>query len=187
MTLWKRWNYRSRKQISAPGIGSLGGDDDRKASARGFGGEGTALYLHCGCSHVFILSLIQHISLGTCYVPSGALISRIQMKKAWFFLHKWQERQTWEQPARLINKGCACTCACARMSASSVGQLGCCTLSCCGTSIMSLFQTSFSRGFTKNMKLEAVNPRNPGELCVASVVRVKGRLLWLHLEGMPAL
>lgn len=43
--------------------------------------------------------------------------------------------------------------------------------------------TSFSRGFTKNMKLEAVNPRNPGELCVASVVSVKGRLMWLHLEG----
>ncbi|XP_008703636.1 scm-like with four MBT domains protein 2 [Ursus maritimus] len=45
--------------------------------------------------------------------------------------------------------------------------------------------TSFSRGFTKNMKLEAVNPRNPGELCVASVVSVKGRLMWLHLEGLP--
>ncbi|XP_033064202.1 scm-like with four MBT domains protein 2 isoform X3 [Trachypithecus francoisi] len=44
--------------------------------------------------------------------------------------------------------------------------------------------TSFSRGFTKNMKLEAVNPRNPGELCVASVVSVKGRLMWLHLEGL---
>lgn len=48
---------------------------------------------------------------------------------------------------------------------------------------LSLLQTSFSRGFTKNMKLEAVNPRNPRELCVASVVGVKGRLLWLHLEG----
>ncbi|XP_055002658.1 scm-like with four MBT domains protein 2 [Sorex araneus] len=44
--------------------------------------------------------------------------------------------------------------------------------------------TAFSRGFTKNMKLEAVNPRNPRELCVASVVGVKGRLLWLHLEGL---
>ncbi|XP_021552434.1 scm-like with four MBT domains protein 2 [Neomonachus schauinslandi] len=44
--------------------------------------------------------------------------------------------------------------------------------------------TSFSRGFMKNMKLEAVNPRNPGELCVASVVSVKGRLMWLHLEGL---
>nr|XP_054114398.1 scm-like with four MBT domains protein 2 isoform X3 [Callithrix jacchus] len=44
--------------------------------------------------------------------------------------------------------------------------------------------TSFSRGFTKNMKLEAVNPRNPGELCVASVVSVRGRLMWLHLEGL---
>lgn len=53
-------------------------------------------------------------------------------------------------------------------------------------SVLSLFQTSFSRGFTKNMKLEAVNPRNPGELCVASVVSVKGRLMWLHLEGTLA-
>lgn len=46
--------------------------------------------------------------------------------------------------------------------------------------------TSFSRGFTKNMKLEAVNPRNPGEVCVASVVCVKGRLMWLHLEGLQS-
>nr|XP_056702594.1 scm-like with four MBT domains protein 2 [Euleptes europaea] len=43
---------------------------------------------------------------------------------------------------------------------------------------------SFSRGFTKNMKLEAVNPRNPAEICVASVTSVKGRLMWLHLEGL---
>ncbi|XP_066038771.1 scm-like with four MBT domains protein 2 isoform X1 [Chamaea fasciata] len=48
--------------------------------------------------------------------------------------------------------------------------------------------TSFSRGFTKNMKLEAVNPRNPAEICVASITSVKGRLMWLHLEGsqMPS-
>ncbi|XP_026723163.1 scm-like with four MBT domains protein 2 [Athene cunicularia] len=44
--------------------------------------------------------------------------------------------------------------------------------------------TSFSRGFTKNMKLEAVNPRNPAEICVASITSVKGRLMWLHLEGL---
>ncbi|XP_069085370.1 scm-like with four MBT domains protein 2 isoform X2 [Pleurodeles waltl] len=44
--------------------------------------------------------------------------------------------------------------------------------------------TSNSRGFAKNMKLEAVNPRNPVELCVASVTKVKGRLMWLHLEGL---
>lgn len=50
--------------------------------------------------------------------------------------------------------------------------------------LLLFFQAAFNRGFTKNMKLEAVNPRNPGELCVASVVSVKGRLLWLHLEGM---
>ncbi|KAM8972138.1 scm-like with four MBT domains protein 2 [Pelodytes ibericus] len=44
--------------------------------------------------------------------------------------------------------------------------------------------TTNSRGFTKNMKLEAVNPNNPCEICVASVTKVKGRLLWLHLEGL---
>ncbi|XP_035191132.1 scm-like with four MBT domains protein 2 [Oxyura jamaicensis] len=44
--------------------------------------------------------------------------------------------------------------------------------------------TSFSRGFAKNMKLEAVNPRNPAEICVASITSVKGRLMWLHLEGL---
>ncbi|XP_054845207.1 scm-like with four MBT domains protein 2 isoform X2 [Eublepharis macularius] len=43
---------------------------------------------------------------------------------------------------------------------------------------------SFSRGFMKNMKLEAVNPKNPAEICVASVTSVKGRLMWLHLEGL---
>lgn len=67
------------------------------------------------------------------------------------------------------------------------GPLCCCAIPCCGALWLSvrsfLFQTSFSRGFTTNMKLEAVNPRNPGELCVASVVSVKGRLMWLHLEG----
>ncbi|KFO70510.1 Scm-like with four MBT domains protein 2, partial [Cuculus canorus] len=48
--------------------------------------------------------------------------------------------------------------------------------------------TSFSRGFTKNMKLEAVNPKNPAEICVASITSVKGRLMWIHLEGsqMPS-
>ncbi|KAJ7329278.1 hypothetical protein JRQ81_015452, partial [Phrynocephalus forsythii] len=44
-----------------------------------------------------------------------------------------------------------------------------------------------SRGFTKNMKLEAVNPRNPAEICVASVSSVKGRLMWLHCLPAPAL
>ncbi|XP_029471548.1 scm-like with four MBT domains protein 2 isoform X2 [Rhinatrema bivittatum] len=43
---------------------------------------------------------------------------------------------------------------------------------------------SNTRGFTKNMKLEAVNPRTPAELCVASITKVKGKLMWLHLEGL---
>nr|XP_015207925.1 PREDICTED: scm-like with four MBT domains protein 2 isoform X1 [Lepisosteus oculatus]XP_015207926.1 PREDICTED: scm-like with four MBT domains protein 2 isoform X1 [Lepisosteus oculatus]XP_015207927.1 PREDICTED: scm-like with four MBT domains protein 2 isoform X1 [Lepisosteus oculatus] len=44
--------------------------------------------------------------------------------------------------------------------------------------------TSVSRGFTKNMKLEAVNPMKPSEICVASITKVKGRLMWLHVEGL---
>ncbi|GAB1285962.1 Scm-like with four MBT domains protein 2 [Apodemus speciosus] len=44
------------------------------------------------------------------------------------------------------------------------------------------FKNAFSRGFAKNMKLEAVNPRNPAEVCAATVVSVKGRMLWIHLE-----
>lgn len=94
-----------------------------------------------------------------------------------------------DMPARLINKVCACACACAPVCFLSWPALllRAVLLWYQWLSVISLFQASFSRGFTKNMKLEAVNPRNPGELCVASVVRVKGRLLWLHLEGMPAL
>lgn len=77
--------------------------------------------------------------------------------------------------------------ACEHMTVDAHGQACCFLVSCCDGCwliVLFLFQTSFSRGFTKNMKLEAVNPRNPGELCVASVVSVKGRLMWLHLEGM---
>ncbi|XP_042191266.1 scm-like with four MBT domains protein 2 isoform X2 [Callorhinchus milii] len=42
--------------------------------------------------------------------------------------------------------------------------------------------TSFNRGFTKNMKLEAVTHSNAAEICVASIIKVKGRLMWIHLE-----
>ncbi|XP_051974734.1 scm-like with four MBT domains protein 2 isoform X1 [Xyrauchen texanus] len=41
-----------------------------------------------------------------------------------------------------------------------------------------------SRGFCKDMWLEAVNPLQPSELCVARITQVKGRLLWLRLEGL---
>ncbi|KAL2102605.1 hypothetical protein ACEWY4_001773 [Coilia grayii] len=44
--------------------------------------------------------------------------------------------------------------------------------------------TSQSRGFCKEMWLEAVNPWQPGEICVARITQVKGRLLWLRLEGL---
>ncbi|XP_069375725.1 scm-like with four MBT domains protein 2 isoform X1 [Paralichthys olivaceus] len=41
-----------------------------------------------------------------------------------------------------------------------------------------------SRGFAKDMWLEAVNPQRPVEVCVAQITQVRGRLLWLRLEGV---
>ncbi|NXG19922.1 SMBT1 protein, partial [Grallaria varia] len=38
-------------------------------------------------------------------------------------------------------------------------------------------------GFKENMKLEAVNPVDPEEVCIATVTRVKDSYLWLQLEG----
>lgn len=46
-------------------------------------------------------------------------------------------------------------------------------------------QTWQDRGFAKDMWLEAVNPQHPAEVCVAQVTQVRGRLLWLRLEGTP--
>uniref|UniRef100_A0A8D2JBB6 Scm like with four mbt domains 1 n=1 Tax=Varanus komodoensis TaxID=61221 RepID=A0A8D2JBB6_VARKO len=44
-------------------------------------------------------------------------------------------------------------------------------------------------GFKENMKLEAVNPEDPQEICVATVTKVKDSYLWLQLESskMPIL
>uniref|UniRef100_A0A3B3VT86 Scm like with four mbt domains 2 n=1 Tax=Poecilia latipinna TaxID=48699 RepID=A0A3B3VT86_9TELE len=44
--------------------------------------------------------------------------------------------------------------------------------------------TGHTRGFAEDMWLEAVNPARPEEVCVARVSRVRGRLLWLRLEGV---
>lgn len=44
-------------------------------------------------------------------------------------------------------------------------------------------QTWQSRGFAKDTWLEAVNPHQPVEVCVAQITQVRGRLLWLRLEG----
>uniref|UniRef100_A0A3B3Z7Y7 SAM domain-containing protein n=1 Tax=Periophthalmus magnuspinnatus TaxID=409849 RepID=A0A3B3Z7Y7_9GOBI len=41
-----------------------------------------------------------------------------------------------------------------------------------------------TRGFAKDMWLEAVNPARPSEVCVAQITQVTGRLLWLRLEGV---
>ncbi|KAJ8384544.1 hypothetical protein AAFF_G00200770 [Aldrovandia affinis] len=44
--------------------------------------------------------------------------------------------------------------------------------------------TSISRGFSKCLWLEVVNPLKPSEICVASVRQVRGRLMWLTLQGL---
>ncbi|KAM3587859.1 uncharacterized protein V6R79_015419 [Siganus canaliculatus] len=44
--------------------------------------------------------------------------------------------------------------------------------------------TGQSRGFAEDMWLEAVNPQQPSEVCVAQITQVRGRLLWLRLEGV---
>ncbi|XP_030812706.1 scm-like with four MBT domains protein 1 isoform X2 [Camarhynchus parvulus] len=38
-------------------------------------------------------------------------------------------------------------------------------------------------GFKENMKLEAVNPVDPEEVCIATVTKLKHSYLWLQLEG----
>ncbi|NXI39445.1 SMBT1 protein, partial [Galbula dea] len=38
-------------------------------------------------------------------------------------------------------------------------------------------------GFKENMKLEAVNPLDPEEVCIATVTKLKDSYLWLQLEG----
>ncbi|KAM9324504.1 scm-like with four MBT domains protein 1 [Gastrophryne carolinensis] len=39
--------------------------------------------------------------------------------------------------------------------------------------------------FQKGMKLEAVNPLHPQDICVATVSKVTGAYIWLQLEGVP--
>lgn len=39
-----------------------------------------------------------------------------------------------------------------------------------------------SNGIAANMKLEAANPLDPSEICVATVTRTTGHLVWIHLE-----
>ncbi|KAF7655216.1 hypothetical protein LDENG_00059380 [Lucifuga dentata] len=45
-------------------------------------------------------------------------------------------------------------------------------------------ETWQNRDFAKDMWLEAVNPHQPAEVCVAQITQVRGRLLWLRLEGV---
>jgi len=39
--------------------------------------------------------------------------------------------------------------------------------------------------FERGMKLEAVNPSQPRQVCAATIVRVVDRLLWLRIDAQP--
>lgn len=158
------------------------------------------MHTELGTENGLILSLIR-VLLGTCCVLSRVLFSGTQIKNVWSFPHRWWGNKRVNSPilVRSVHLHtsvhtmyacayvCVCMGACVFISAvpagSAVSERFLIVASAGSVSVLFLFQTSFSRGFTKNMKLEAVNPRNPGELCVASVIAVKGRLMWLHLEG----
>ena len=38
-------------------------------------------------------------------------------------------------------------------------------------------------GFAQGLKLEAVNPENQNQICVATVTKIIEHLLWIHLES----
>ncbi|KAL4226128.1 transcription corepressor [Mactra antiquata] len=38
--------------------------------------------------------------------------------------------------------------------------------------------------FERGMKLEAVNPSNPNQICAATITKIVGPLLWIHLDHM---
>lgn len=45
------------------------------------------------------------------------------------------------------------------------------------------FQPQSENLFEVGMKLEAVNPENPNQICAATVTKVVSPLLWIHLDN----
>ena len=37
--------------------------------------------------------------------------------------------------------------------------------------------------FKRGMKLEAVNPHQPHQICAATITRIIGSLMWIHLDS----
>lgn len=46
-------------------------------------------------------------------------------------------------------------------------------------------QMVFDTGFSRGMKLEAVNPSQPWQICAATITRMVDNLMWLHLDNSP--
>ena len=51
------------------------------------------------------------------------------------------------------------------------------------TSFVVFFQPQSENLFEVGMKLEAVNPENPNQICAATVTKVVSPLLWIHLDN----
>ena len=41
--------------------------------------------------------------------------------------------------------------------------------------------------FKHGMKLEAVNPAQPNQICAATITRIVESLMWLHLDSAPSM
>lgn len=49
--------------------------------------------------------------------------------------------------------------------------------------IIVLFQRTEEHEFERGMKLEAVNPHNPNQICAATITKIVDHLMWVHLDS----
>ena len=54
----------------------------------------------------------------------------------------------------------------------------------CKTQFNCHIQGTDDHEFERGMKLEAVNPENPNQICAATITKIVGPLLWIHLDNM---
>ena len=48
-----------------------------------------------------------------------------------------------------------------------------------------MFQNVLEHEFVRGMKLEAVNPLQPGQICAATITRIIDNFMWISLDGSP--
>jgi hypothetical protein len=50
-------------------------------------------------------------------------------------------------------------------------------------SFFNKMESALDQGYEVGLRLEAVNPENPHQICAAVISRIVGHLLWVHLES----